>query len=90
MRKPGLEDGQRGTLWDLKPEAASQYDPNFPRLARADHERATERVVALRAKAGAGAVAPLVGPPPPCHPAFAPVRAGILRSCRTDLRSMRP
>ena len=71
----------RENVWELKPELCLEYDPTFPRLARPDHERAAERVVAFRARLPKSKnPRPVVGPMPPCHASFVQTRRELLRA----------
>jgi len=69
----------RGELWDLRKEFHAEYDPAFARLSRADHEKAQERVAAMRRRLHVSGL-PLVGAPAACHASFTEVRRSLLRS----------
>ncbi|CAN0375641.1 unnamed protein product, partial [Ectocarpus fasciculatus] len=76
------------TKYSLAAAAACEYDPTFVRLNRTEHQAAIETVARKRKAAAASSAAapgttmpcPLVGPPPPAHATFLPVRRSLLYS----------
>ncbi|CAN0555648.1 unnamed protein product, partial [Ectocarpus sp. 12 AP-2014] len=80
--------GGGATKYSLAAAAACEYDPTFVRLNRTEHQAAVETVARKRKAAAASSAAapgttlpcPLVGPPPPAHTTFLPVRRGLLYS----------